>query len=176
MKTLSQHINERLIVNQRFDEKLIINQNYKNIDELETLFYNIDFEHYNEYELRTRNDIFSIMIDYIRDRNIRSFSDFDSYIKASKDRNTCLAVFNKRIKEIDIFQKISNDDYKVFIIYKKMSYSNLYAFKEAARALFQMHVLQNSNKWNNKYNVEYYEISKETFDDISELYNELIKK
>lgn len=32
MKSLTQHIEERLIINQRFDEKLIINKDYKNAD------------------------------------------------------------------------------------------------------------------------------------------------
>ena len=32
MKSLTQHIEERLIINQRFDEKLIINKDYKNVD------------------------------------------------------------------------------------------------------------------------------------------------
>lgn len=32
MKSLTQHIEERLITNQRFDEKLIINKDYKNVD------------------------------------------------------------------------------------------------------------------------------------------------
>ena len=31
MKTLNQHIQEKLIINQRFDEKLIINKNYKSV-------------------------------------------------------------------------------------------------------------------------------------------------
>ena len=31
MKTLNQHIAEKLIINQRFDEKLIINKNYKSV-------------------------------------------------------------------------------------------------------------------------------------------------
>ena len=31
MKTLGQHLNEKLIINQRFDEKLIINKNYKSV-------------------------------------------------------------------------------------------------------------------------------------------------
>ena len=32
MKSLTQHIEERLIINQRFDEKLIINKDYKNVE------------------------------------------------------------------------------------------------------------------------------------------------
>ena len=32
MKSLTQHIEERLIVNQRFDEKLIINKDYTNVE------------------------------------------------------------------------------------------------------------------------------------------------
>ena len=32
MKSLTQHIEERLIANQRFDEKLIINKDYKNVE------------------------------------------------------------------------------------------------------------------------------------------------
>ncbi len=165
MKSLTQHISE----------KLIINKNYTNIVGLEELFDNIDFKYVNDYEqLETSDDIFSIMIDYIRDHNIRSFSDFDSYRNTSReDRHPYIVVFNKRIKEIDIFQKISNATYKVFIIFKK--YSD-YQFRKEELSVTSMHVFNKSNTWNNANDVEYYEISKETFDDVSELYNKLIKK
>ena len=39
-----------------------------------------------------------------------------------------------------------------------------------------MYVLKDVDMWTNVNNVEYYEISKETFEGISELYDELIKK
>ena len=60
MRTLTQHLNE----------KLIINRNYKNVDDIKSLFDNIKFERneYNEFE--TRDDIFTMMIDYISDNNI----------------------------------------------------------------------------------------------------------
>ena len=166
MKSLTQHLNE----------KLIINKNYKNIDGLEELFDNINFKCYDKYELKTSDDIFSIMVNYIRDHNIRSFSDFDSYKKiGTKDHNVYLVVFNKRIKEIDIFQKLVTTNYKVFIIFKT-SDAKSYIFKRMERTLKGMHVLLNVKTWNNVDDVEYYEISKETFDDVSELYNGLIKK
>lgn len=167
MKTLTKHIEERLI----------INKNYKHIEGLEERFDNVDFEHYDRHMFVTSDDIFSIMVDYICDHNIKSFSDFDSYKKASQYKlpRACLAVFNKRIKEINIFQKTSNDTYKVFVIFK-LSYVDRYVFKGGERSLLSMHVLRNSDTWNNTNDVEYYEISEETFDDISELFNKLIKK
>ena len=166
MKKLTKHLNE----------KLLINKNFENVEGLETLFDNIDFKRYDKYELKTSDDIFSIMVDYIRDHNIKSFSDFDSYKKTDQENlNACLAVFNKSIKEIDIFQKTPNDRYKIFIIFK-LSYVDSYMFKGGERSLTSIHVLRNSDTWNNVDDVEYYEISKETFDDISELYNKLIKK
>lgn len=168
MKTLTKYI----------EEKLIINKNYKNIDGLEELlelFNNIDFKYNYNNTLQTSEDIFSIMVDYIRDHNIRSLSDFDSYRnKARENNNACLAVFNKRIKEIDIFQKISNNNYTVYIIYRR--YSDLYMFNKYERRSTSMHCLNKGNTWANVNDVEYYEISEKTFDDISELYNELIKK
>ena len=164
MKSLTQHLNE----------KLIINKNYKNIDGLEELFDNINFKCYDKYELKTSDDIFSIMVNYIRDHNIRSFSDFDTYSETSREgRHPCIAVFNKRIKEIDIFQNISNETYEVFIIFKHHSD---YQFEKVKRRITSMHVLNKSNTWNNENDVEYYEISKETFDNVSELYIELFKK
>ena len=166
MKTLIQHINEKLVINKDFSG---------NLASLEDLFDNIDFKHVDNHALQTSDDIFSIMIDYIRDHNIGSFSDFDSYRNTCRDNNNvCLAIFNKRIEEIDIFQKISNDSYKVFIIYRR--YSDSYMFNEYERRITSMHCLNKSNTWTNVDEVEYYEISKETFDDISELYNKLIKK
>ena len=161
-------------LNEYLNEKLIINKDYTNINSLEDLFDNIDFKRYDKYTLETSHDIFSIIVDYIREHNIRSFSDFDSYRNTSiKDHHPYIAVFNKRIKEIDIFQKISNNIYKVFIIFKHHSD---YQFEKVKRRITSMHVLNKSNTWNNANDVEYYEISKETFDDVSELYNELIKK
>ena len=124
MKTLKQHI----------VEKLIINRNYKNADDIESLFDNIEFEHCEDEELETSDDIYSMMIDYIRDNNVRSFSDFDSYQKtATEDNDVCLAVFNKHIKEIDIFKKISNDKYKDFIIYQRRYGGYHYIFKGVKR-------------------------------------------
>lgn len=167
MKTLTQHI----------VEKLIINRNYKNVDYIESLFDNIEFEHDEDEELETSDDIFSIMVDYIRDNNVRSFTDFDSYQKsATEDKDVCFAVFNKRIKEIDIFKKISNDKYKIFIIYKRSYGGYHYIFKGVKRHSISMHVLRNGKTWNNADDVEYYEISEETFNGISKLYDKLIKK
>ena len=167
MKTLTQHI----------VEKLIINRNYKNVDDIESLFDNIEFELGEDEELGTSDDIFSMMVDYIRDNNVRSFTDFDSYQKSAKeDNDECLAVFNKHIKEIDIFKKISNDKYKDFIIYKRGYGSYNYIFKGVKRYSISMHVLRNGKMWNNADDVEYYEISEETFECISKLYDELFKK
>ena len=166
MLTLTQHLNE----------KLIINRKYKNVDDIESLFDNIKFER-NEYNyFETSDDLFSTMVDYIHDHNVRSFSDFDSYIKrAREDNGVCLAVFNKRIKEIDIFQKVTDYVYNNLVIFKS-SGLDLYQFKKYGTRLSSMHVLRNGKMWNNADDVEYYEISKETFEGISELYDKLIKK
>ena len=167
MKTLKQHI----------VEKLIINRNYKNVDDIESMLDNIEFEHGDDEELVTCDDIYSMMIDYIRDNNVRSFSDFYSYQKtATEDNDVCFAVFNKHIKEIDIFKKISNDKYKDFIIYKRGYGVYPYIFKGVKRHSISMHVLRNCKTWNNADDVEYYEISKETFNDVSKLYDERFKK
>ena len=169
MRTLIQHLNE----------KLIINRNYKNVDDIELLFDNVKFKpsvQYNQHNLVTSEDIFSMMVNYIRDHNVRSFSDFDSYKKiAREDDGVCLTVFNKRIKEIDIFQKMSDYVYNNLVIFKRTSL-DLYQFKKYGTRLSLMHVLKNSNTWNNANDVEYYEISKETYEGISELYDKLIKK
>ena len=167
MKTLKQHI----------VEKLIINKNYKNVDDIESMLDNIEFEHGEDAELVTRDDIFSMMVEYIRDNNVRSFSDFYSYQKtATEDNDACLAVFNKSVKEIDIFKKISNEKYKDFIIYQRGYGGYHYIFKGVKRYSISMHVLRNSKTWNNADDVEYYEISEETFNDISKLYDKLFKK
>ena len=167
MKTLTQHI----------VEKLIINRNYKNVDDIESMLDNIEFEHGDDEELVTRDDIYSMMVEYIRDNNVRSFSDFYSYQKtATEDNDACLAVFNKSIKEIDIFKKISNEKYKDFIIYQRGYGGYHYIFKGVKRYSISMHVLRNGKTWNNADDVEYYEISEETFEIISKLYDELFKK
>ena len=165
MKSLSQHISE----------KLIINKNYKNVDDIETMFNNIEFTHPFRYTLLTNEDIFSIMVDYIRGNNIKSFSDFDSYKKtAVEGHNACLAIFNKRIKEINVFQKTSSRTYDDFSIFKRQN-DDRYQFEKYVFSSLSFNVLKNCNMWNNIDDVEYYEISEETFDDISKLYNELIK-
>ena len=165
MKSLSQHISE----------KLIINKNYKNADDIKTLFDNIEFTHPFRYTLLTNEDIFSIMVDYIRVNNIKSFSDFDSYKKtAVEGHNAYLAIFNKRIKDMNIFQKTSPRTYEDFSIFKRHE-DDRYQFEKYAFGSLTLPVLKNCKTWNNIDDVEYYEISEETFDDISKLYNELIK-
>ena len=161
------------------NEKLIINRNYKNVDDIKTLFDNVKFKppvQYSAHKLSTNDDIFSIMADYIRYHNVRSFSDFDSYKKTTiEDNDACLAIFNKRIKEIDIFQKMTDYVYNNLVIFKTTGL-DLYQFEKYGMRLPSMHVLRNVNTWNNANDVEYYEISKETFEGISELYDKLIKK
>ena len=165
MRTLTQHLNE----------KLIINKNYKNVDDIESLFNNIKFERngYNEFE--TSDDIFKMMVDYIRDNNIRRFPDFDSYHRTGvSDSKSCLAVFNKSFKELYIFQKISYDTYYCFIIH--IGRWNHYVFKLKIRSFSEMNVLRNVKVWTNTDEVEYYEISKEAFNDLSKLYDKLGRK
>ena len=165
MKTLIQHLNE----------KLIINKNYKNVDSIESLFDNIKFERLFKYTLSTSDDIFSIMVDYIRDYNLKRFSDFDSYKKIGvSDSNACLAVFNKSFEELYIFQKILSDTYYCFTIYT--DYRDRYVFKRITNSFSEMNVLRNVKVWTNTDEVEYYEISKKTFEGISKLYDKLIKK
>ena len=160
---------------QRLNEKLIINRNYKNSDDIKKMFDNIEFTHPLRYTLLTDEDIFSMMVDYIRGNNIRSFSDFDSYKKtAVEDNDACLAIFNKRIKEINVFQKTSSRTYDDFSIFKRQN-DDRYQFEKYVFGSLSFNVLQNCNMWNNINDVEYYEISEDTFDDISKLYNELIK-
>ena len=166
MKTLTQHI----------VEKLIINRNYKNVDDIESMLDNIEFEHGEDVELVTRDDIFSMMVEYIRDNNVRSFSDFYSYQKtATEDNDACLAVFNKRIKKLLIFKKISYDTYYCFIIYN-IGRWNHSVFKRRIRSFSEMNALKNAKVWTNTDEVEYYEISEETFECISKLYDKLGRK
>ena len=165
MRTLTQHLNE----------KLIINRNYKNVDDIKSLFNNIKFERngYNEFE--TSDDIFTMMVDYIRDNNIRRFPDFDSYHRTGvSDSKSCLAVFNKSFKELYIFQKISYDTYYCFMIC--INFWNRYVFKRKIRSFSEMNALKNVKVWINTDEVEYYEISKETFNDLSKLYDKLGRK
>ena len=166
MRTLTQHLNE----------KLIVNKNYKNVDDIESMFDNIKFEHNEDNEFETSDDIFTMMVDYICDHNVRRFSDFDSYHKTFlSDRNACLAVFNKSFEELYIFQKISSDTYYCFTIFTE--YRNRYVFKRRTNSFSEMIItLRNFEAWGNTDEVEYYEISKETVEDISKLYDELIKK
>ena len=169
MKSLQQHISE----------KLIINKNYKNVDNIETMFDNVEFKQQKNIQgLFTNKDIFSMMADYIRGNNIRSFSDFNSYEKtAIEDNGVCLAVFNKRIKDICIFQKMSDTMYNNVTIFKIKKYVKpLYQFDKYEVGVSAFHVLKNTKTWNNVDEVEYYEISEETFEGISELYDELFDK
>ena len=166
MRTLTQHLNE----------KLIINKNYKNVDSIKSLFDNVDFKRGSFNELITSDDIFSIMVNYIRDNNIERFPDFDSYKKiATKNNGACLAIFNKRIKDMNIFQKMTDYVYNNLVIFKVTSL-DLYQFEKYGMRLPSMLVLRNINSWNNANEVEYYEISEETFEGISKLYDKLIKK
>ena len=168
MKSLTKHISE----------KLVINKNYKNVDDIETLFNNVKFDQFKLYNiefLETQDDIFSMMVDYIRDNNIRRFPDFDSYHRTGvSDSKSCLAVFNKSFKELYIFQKISYDTYYCFMIC--INFWNRYVFKRKIRSFSEMNALKNVKVWINTDEVEYYEISKETFNDLSKLYDKLGRK
>ena len=147
MRTLIQHLNE----------KLIVNKNYKNVDDIESLFDNIKFEHLNKYythTLFTSVDIFSIMVDYIRDHNVRRFSDVNSYRKIGlEDRNACLAVFNKRIKEFLIFQKKSNEMYKCLLIDKNgemdpyQLFDSTFDKHEREHLFFRFYKLVSESRW-----------------------------
>ena len=166
MKTLTQHLNE----------KLIINRNYKNVDDIKSLFDNVKFKRNEHNEFETSDDIFTMMADYIRDNNIRRFPNYESYKKTSvSDNNACLAVFNKSFEELYIFQKISYDTYYCFSIYT--DYRDRYIFKRRINSFSEIIItLRNFQAWGNTDEGEYYEISKETFEGISKLYDELIKK
>ena len=167
MRTLTQHLNE----------KLIINRNYKNVDDIKTLFDNVKFERNEHNEFETSDDIFTVMVDYIRDHNVRSFSDFNSYRKIGlDDRGICLAVFNKRIKELYIFQKIAYDTYYCFIICISYLNNSVFIFKRKIHSFSEMSALKNVKVWTNTDVVEYYEISKEAFNDLSKLYDKLGRK
>ena len=165
MRTLTQHLNE----------KLIINKNYKNVDDIKTLFDNVKFERNEHNEFETSDDIFTMMVDYIRDNNIRRFPDFDSYHRTGVSySNACLAVFNNSFEELYIFQKIGYDICYCFIIH--IGYLNRYVFKRKICSFSKMNVLKNDKVWTNTDEVEYYEISKETFNDLSKLYDKLGRK
>lgn len=166
MRTLTQHLNE----------KLIINRNYKNVDDIKSLFDNVKFKRNEHNEFETSDDIFTMMVDYIRDNNIRCFSNYESYKKTSvSDSNACLAVFNKSFEELYIFQKISYDTYYCFSIYT--DYRDCYIFKRRINSFSEMILtLRNFKAWSNTDEVEYYEISKETFNDLSKIYDKLGRK
>ena len=158
MKSLSQHISE----------KLIINKNYTNVNDIETMFDNVEFKQQKHIQgLFTNKDIFSMMVDYINGNNIKSFSDFNSYKKtALEDNGVCLAVFNKRIKDICIFQKMSDTMYNNVTIFKIKKYGTpLYQFDKYEVGVSAFHVLKNTKTWNNVDEVEYYEISEERSED-----------
>ena len=52
----------------------------------------------------------------------------------------------------------------------------LYQFDKYEVGVSAFHVLKNTKTWNNVDEVEYYEISEETFEGISKLYDELFDK
>ena len=68
----------------------------------------------------------------------------------------------------------------IMIVYEfgfcNWGFTNHYIFKGVKRHSISMHVLRNGKTWNNVDDVEYYEISEETFNDISKLYDERFKK
>ena len=61
------------------------------------------------------------------------------------------------------------------VIFKVISL-DLYQFEKYGMRLPSMNVLRNVKVWTNTDEVEYYEISEETFEGISKLYDKLIKK
>ena len=65
--------------------------------------------------------------------------------------------------------------YKCLLI-DKNGETDHYQFERFESHLSAMYVLKDVDMWTNVNEVEYYEISKETFEGISELYDELVKK
>ena len=65
--------------------------------------------------------------------------------------------------------------YKCLLI-DKNSETDPYQFEKFESHLVEMYVLKDVDMWTNVNDVEYYEISEETFEGISKLYDELIKK
>lgn len=168
MKTLQRHI----------EEKLIINKNFNDCDDIKKMFNNIEFswENSSREMLRTDEDICDIVNEYIKFHNIKCISNFEEFKKINNHNDSYLMIYNSDIKEMDLFYKNDYNRYDVIYIFARHLYGSgqrgisHYSFSyEYDITDAQMHVLHNNIDWDNE-NVEYYEISKETFNKISDLY------
>ena len=169
MKTLQQHI----------EEKLIINKDFKNDDDIKKLFDEVKFYRDDSYrhDLITKENIFDIMKEYIKYNNIKCISSFDEYRKMNFEHDSYLVIYNNEIAEMDVFHKHNSNSnyYDVIIIYGRHtgdrstpihSYVFQRHYGEPERG---MHMLKDCDNWNGP-NVEYYEISEKTFNEISNVY------
>ena len=80
---------------------------------------------------------------------------------------------------VELEMSISESSYlsKLSLPFKIKKYGTpLYQFDKYEVGVSAFHVLKNTKTWNNVDEVEYYEISEETFEGISKLYDELFDK
>lgn len=175
MKTLKQHINEKLIVNQRFDEKLVVNKDYKYSDILDKIKDSKWKE--IQYAGKQTEDItvFDKFVTYVRENTSKEISYATASRRVNKDKYICginidkkiMVLYHKSDVEHDLFERIaislgfSSSSETIMFTY------NLKMLKSTIAPL------NTRSTFYKEGTPEHYEISKETFDKFVNLYKEL---
>lgn len=173
MKSLTKHIEEKLVINKNlnfdydFDEII-------NINDYELIKIG------GEEALNTDTDIVSIFCDYIRIYALKKIETLQELRKENATYNKYFAGFNENTTEINIFHKKPNSSsYEKFAIFavKRNGEIESYDFKyytnitENAVYPLQDYAMMNSNE-----GAEYYEIPEKMFKQLLKIYKRLISR
>ena len=175
MRTLTQHLNEKLIIcHQHVDEKLVINKNFKSSDVLDEI-KNAEWEEV-QYAGKNTEDIgvFDKFVTYIRETNPKEISCATAARRVNKDKYICginrdkkiIVLYHKSDVEHDLFEKIGICLVTCRPEIIQFTHS-VGVFKLGIAPLNTRSAFFSSGKYYQ------YEISKNTFEELANLYEEL---
>ena len=176
MKTLTQHLDEKLIIfPSQVDEKLVINKNFKSSDILDEIKNTEWIKDQNAGKYTKNIGIFYTFVEYIRETNPKEISCATASRRVNKDKYLCginihkkiMVLYHKSDVEHDLYERIDIGLVSSSSETRTMFTHNVKMLKSAIAPLNTRSAFFASGKYYQ------YEISKETFDELANLYEEL---
>ena len=176
MKTLNEYINEKLIIcHQQVDEKLVINKDFKSSDILDEI-KNVEWEEIQYAGKQTGDlEVFDKFVTYIKETNPKEISYTTASRRVNKDKYLCginrdkkiMVLYHKSDAEHDLFERIGIGIVSSSPERRLMFTHSVKMLRSAIAPLNTRSAFFSSGKYYQ------YEISKETFDELVNLYEEL---
>ena len=176
MKSLTQHLNEKLIIcHQPVDEKLIINKDFKSSDILDEI-KNAEWKEIQYAGKQTVDlEVFDKFVTYIKETNPKEISYSTASRRVNKDKYICginihkkiIVLYHKSDVEHDLFERISICLVPSSSSERIMFTHNVKMLRSVIGPLNTRSAFFSSGKYYQ------YEISKETFEALVNLYEEL---